>query len=291
MFPRFNSADALFACIPRTASRHSRHRRSSANMRLSPRRASRFFASFDRSCLYVSSASGRRFSRDNVVARPRIAGAYVGSSRTASSYRPRAASCAFALASASPFITRLTGVSGCRTGGRGTGRGASARIAAAATATGTGGGGGAVRGGGGGGAAAKLNAISDCGPGFGLGIALGTYTRSPDSRPGATERLDAFVRSRIGRRPTHHPSCAAPYRKRRKGTVEKSVDTSPFCRTNRTYVAEPPSFRNTRDQFARASHIVGSTSRVRESGAAREADETVTLFLRTDDVGRPRELV
>src|SRR6266540_598855 len=167
--PLISSAGASFGrtrSSPSTASRHSRHRRSSASMRASPRRASRFWPSFDKSCLYDSSASGRRFSRANVVARPSNAGRYVGSSRTASSYGPRAASRAFALASASPFVTRLAGVSGWRTGGRGAGLVGSARTTGAATATGTGGGGGGARGGGGGGDAAKLNAISEDGLGF-----------------------------------------------------------------------------------------------------------------------------
>src|SRR6267143_3490067 len=158
---------------------------------------------------------------------PWSAGRYPGSKRRASSYRESAASWVPAAVSASAFIVRLWAVSGFRTTGRGMGLGGSG-FGTGAWTTGGGGGGGGAEAGGAGGAAAKLKAIvSGPGSGLGSGPALGTgvvpsYTLSPSSSSAAMKWLP-FVRSRMGRSATHQPTCAAAYRKRRKGMVEKRV--------------------------------------------------------------------
>src|SRR6266568_956692 len=175
-----------------------------------------------------------------------------GSSRKASSYAESAASKVPADIRASAFVTRLAGVSGWRTGGRGAGFGGSAFGVGTGTGAtvGVGGGGGCITGGGGGGAAAKLKAISGASPGF--DVAVGSYTRSPESSSISVpaESAVAFVRSRIGRRPTHQPIWAAPYRNRRNGTVVKSVGITPFSKMNVRYVTWFTWLWNTRDQFA-----------------------------------------
>jgi hypothetical protein len=94
-------------------------------------------------------------------------------------------------------------------------------------------------------------------------------------------RLLPFVRSRIGRRTTHHGTCAAPYRNRRKGTVEKKVGTTPFSRLNWTLLRLAEGLWKTRDHVAYPAHIVGSMSRVTLSGAEMFRALTRASFRRT----------
>src|SRR5205823_12952669 len=124
--------------------------------------------------------------------------------------------------------TKLSAVSGSRTGARGAGLGDSG-FAARITGPGTGGGG---ADGGGGGGSTKLDVMgSERASGGASGIgAEGSYTRPPESICAADRRLSSFVRSRIGRRTTHQPTWVAPQRNAWNGTVEKRVGTMPFWR-------------------------------------------------------------
>src|SRR5256712_1046167 len=235
--------------------------------RATARRESTFLRSFARIRRYVSSASTCCFSLSWHRALPWRAGTYSLSSRNASTNPTRAASWLPVATSAAAFRTNVSAVSGSRTGARGVGRGNGGVgawigcVDAWITGAGTGGGGGVD--GVGGRGSTKLDFI---GTGRAVGAASamgaeGSYTRSPGSNSAAEPRTGTFVRSRIGRRTSHHPICVAPYRNTRTGTVENNVGMMPFCRSKVTNVETFRKFRNTRDQLAYSAHIDGSMLR------------------------------